>query len=162
MVWEREANSFTIKPQIRKSDKLLMLLCTLPALFFKLLNTTHSSLLNAASSSFSAQSLSKKIHIRTYLDYQIPKRHEVSHALLRAIEDAFLKSCHVRNHIALYEQAFEKFESCLKVDQHKLQIWKHDLNEAANLDGDDSHTLRQASSCFSATLDFLTSDPGPP
>ncbi|KAI9119699.1 hypothetical protein K1719_009088 [Acacia pycnantha] len=118
-----------------------MLLCTLPALVFKLLNTTHTVPSLMLLHPFTAQSLPKNIHIRTYLDYQIPKRHEVSLAPLPAIEDAYLNSSHVRNHIALYEQAFEKFESCLKVNQHKLQIWKHALNEAANLAGDDSHTL---------------------
>ncbi|XP_028752098.1 toll/interleukin-1 receptor-like protein [Neltuma alba] len=46
---------------------------------------------------------------------------------------------HVRNQTGVYKQAFE---SDLKVDQHKMDMWKQALNEAANLAGHDSHTFR--------------------
>ncbi|XP_028752131.1 putative disease resistance protein At4g11170, partial [Neltuma alba] len=52
---------------------------------------------------------------------------------------------HVRKQTGLYEQAFERYERDLKVDQHKMQMWKQALNETANLAGYDSHTFRDES-----------------
>ncbi|XP_028752133.1 disease resistance protein RLM3-like [Neltuma alba] len=49
---------------------------------------------------------------------------------------------HVRNQTGLYQQAFERYERDLKVDQHKMQMWKQALNETANLAGHDSRTFR--------------------
>ncbi|XP_028785148.1 TMV resistance protein N-like isoform X2 [Neltuma alba] len=52
---------------------------------------------------------------------------------------------HVRKQTDIYKQAFEIYERDLKVDQHKMQIWKQALNETANLAGFDSHTFRDES-----------------
>ncbi|XP_028785152.1 disease resistance protein RML1B-like [Neltuma alba] len=52
---------------------------------------------------------------------------------------------HVRNQTGVFEQAFENYERDLKVDQHKMQMWKQTLHEAANLAGYDSHTFRDES-----------------
>ncbi|XP_028752135.1 disease resistance protein RML1B-like [Neltuma alba] len=52
---------------------------------------------------------------------------------------------HVRKQTGLYKQAFERYEGDLKVDHHKMQMWKQALNETANLAGYDSHTFRDES-----------------
>ncbi|KAI9119841.1 hypothetical protein K1719_009230 [Acacia pycnantha] len=166
----------------------------------------------AASSSSSAQSLPKKYdvfisfrgedtrsnftshvydalcrkHIRTYIDYQLPKGDDISPSLLQAIEDSYIsvvvfsenyassrwcldelihilhckriqgqivvpvfykvEPSHVRNQTGgVYRQAFERYERDLKVAQHKMQMWKQALHEAANLAGYDSQTFRDES-----------------
>ncbi|XP_028784451.1 disease resistance protein RML1A isoform X2 [Neltuma alba] len=59
---------------------------------------------------------------------------------------------HVRNQTGLYKQAFETYERDVKVNQHKVQMWKHALNEAANLAGYDSHTFRDESELIQKTV----------
>ncbi|XP_028752138.1 disease resistance protein RML1B-like [Neltuma alba] len=52
---------------------------------------------------------------------------------------------HVRNQTGVYKQAFENYERDVKFDQHKMQMWKQALHEAANLAGYDSDTFRDES-----------------
>ncbi|XP_054803628.1 disease resistance protein RPV1-like isoform X2 [Prosopis cineraria] len=131
-------------------------------------------------------------HIKTYIDYQLPKGDEISPALMKAIEDSFasvvvfsenyassrwcleeltqivhrkrvqgqivipvfykVEPSHVRNQTGLYKQAFEKYERDLKVNQHKVKIWKEALTEAANLAGWDSHAFRDESELIQKTI----------
>ncbi|KAK4269098.1 hypothetical protein QN277_022301 [Acacia crassicarpa] len=56
-----------------------------------------------------------------------------------------VEPCHVRNQTGVYRQEFERYERDLKVDQHKMQMWKQALHEAANLAGYDSQTFRDES-----------------
>ncbi|KAI9080041.1 hypothetical protein K1719_037974 [Acacia pycnantha] len=164
--------------------------------------------LAAASSSSSAQSLPKKYdvlisfrgedtrsnftshlydafcrkHIRTYIDYQLPKGDDISQSLLQGIEDSYIsvvvfsedyassrwcldelihilhckrvlgqivvpvfykvEPSHVRNQTGNYKQAFERYEGDHKFAEHKIQMWKQAVHEAASLSGYDSHTIR--------------------
>ncbi|KAI9119689.1 hypothetical protein K1719_009078 [Acacia pycnantha] len=52
---------------------------------------------------------------------------------------------HVRNQTGNYKQAFERYEGDHKFAEHKIQMWKQALHEAASLAGYDSHTFRDES-----------------